>query len=472
MIRNFIERHKVICAIISVAIIAHLALFFALTATAKANPTALHHEFPIPGGGYDPIDYTTLARHILTYGNFSMEPGVHGDAETYRSPGYPFFIAVVEYLTDGIKAVTLFQIVLIALTALVVYLLVLEVSPGSRKTAIAVATLFVFDPVIFFSSQFIATEALYAFLFLLAIYFLVKKTDSPLRMWALAGFTLGLSALARPSGFYMSIPIGIWILIRLWRVGKGNRKPLLKKAVIFFVGLCLVVTTWTIRNGVRTSVYEFSSLSTYNTMFNIPVYLSYKDKRSIEDIRADLDQKMGGLTDTEKRDSRNGPLMRKIEKDILLPNLPNYLFFHISKSINFFVAPGSKFAYGFLLGFWDGQPIDTWHPETSFVNSLIEGRWRDVGRVLYQNIVYFPESLFLLIMCAFGLYWSLFSRNPYAKLIFGMVVFLALLTSPITNPRYRVPVLPFIYFSGIAGITLVLEKRSLRRSQRPLTPSR
>lgn len=192
-------------------------------------------------------------------------------------------------------------------------------------------------------------------------------------------------------------------------------------------------------------------------MFNLPVYLSYKDKKPIEEIRSELSAKMGGLSDFQMRDSRNGPLMRKIEWDILKPNLANYVFFHVSKSVNFFVAPGSKLAYGFLEGFWQGVTIDTWHPETSFVNSLIEFRFRDVLSIIYQNILYFPESLFLLAMFVFGLYWSLFSKTSAAKLLVGCIIFLGLLTSPITNPRYRVPVLPLVYIAGIAGIYLAVD---------------
>ena len=57
-----------------------------------------------------------------------------------------------------------------------------------------------------------------------------------------------------------------------------------------------------------------------------------------------------------------------------------------------------------------------------------------------------------------GLYWSFVSRSDSAKLIFGLIIFLALLTSPISNPRYRAPVLPLVYISGIAGASLVFKK--------------
>lgn len=470
MIRKFIEEHRLLCVIVSVAVIFHIGVFFTLKSIASNNPQALHSTFPFPGGGYDPVDYLTLAENMLAHGNFSMLPGPNGDAETYRTPGYPLFVALVQLLTGGIGVISLFQIILMAISAFIVYFLIIEISPTYKNIALFVAALFVFDPSVLYGTQFLTTESLYTLPLLLSMYFIVKKTASSFLSYGLAGIFLGLSALVRPSGFYMVVPFGIWLIICLCKT--NDRKHLLVQSGIFFLGLLIITLPWTIRNGVRTGVYEFSSLSTYNTMFNIPVYLSYRDKRAIEDIRADLDKMMGGLTDTEKRDSRNGALMRKIEWNILKPSFLHYTFFHVSKSANFFFSPGLKLDANALKGFWEGQPIETWHPETSFMNSLIERRWNDVFRVIKQNMLYVPESIFLLLMFIFGLYWSLFSRFPAAKLIFGCVLFMGLLTSPITNPRYRAPITPFVYLSGIAGISLALDKYKNRSISKEISHKR
>ena len=96
----------------------------------------------------------------------------------------------------------------------------------------------------------------------------------------------------------------------------------------------------------------------------------------------------------------------------------------------------------------------------SLANSLLDGRFGDVLLIFYQNILSIPESFFLLIMFVGGiyLYWNDIWRNHSVKLIFLMIFFLALLTSPLSNHRYRVPVLPFMYIAGLAGTSLAIKK--------------
>ena len=456
MIRSFIAANKTFCIIVSAAVIVHCGIFFTFKHIAAEHPLALHNAFPIPGGGYDPLDYLDLGQNILHYGNFSMQPGSNAPAETYRTPGYPFFVAAVLGLTGNVDGIVFFQIILLAFAALIIYLTVLEIMPAYRWLALVVVSIFVFEPTIFMSTQFVATEVLYTTLFLLSVYLLVKKSSKPVMTWALAGFVLGLSALARPSGLYMSIPILIWITINFFKA--QDRKQLLRQTGAFMLALLVIVSGWSLRNMVRTGIFGFSSLSAYNTLFNIPVYLSYKDKTPVEESRKVLTEKVGGLNDFQKRDIRNSAIMEKVAWEVLKPNIVNYTFYHVSKSANFFFSPGTKLVSRFAEGFWEDQPHDTWHPETSFINSLIEGRWGDVFMIIYQNILFFPETLVLVLMFIGGLYWSLFSPLKQAKLIVGLILFLGLLTSPITNARYRVPVMPLIYFSGLSGIVLAYQK--------------
>jgi len=464
LIRNYIQEHKVLCAIISLAIIAHLSLFITLKTLATIHPKAIHSSFPMAGGGFDSYQYVTLADNIIEYGNFSLEPGVSGNAETFRTPAYPFFVAIIKYFTKTLDAVPVGHIVLMALSAFLTYTIILSIFPNYKKIALVTVALFAFDPAVFYSTQFIATEALYTFTFLLCMFFLLRKSHQTTTTYTLAGIFFGLSALVRPSGLYMIIPIGVWFL---WRIFKSEfkgarRKEILHPVLIFCLAAFLVISPWFMRNGVRTGVYALSSLDAYNTInFNLPVYLSYKGeyKQSIVDIRTDLHKKIGNLSDEEQMDLRNSALIKEVVWETLSPNLFSYAFFHTTKSANFFFSPALKLDISFFQGFFEGGVGESWHPQTSFINSIIDGRIKDVFRSLYQNIFYLPESIFLLIMFLLGLYWYWSARkSDSVKLIFLVVFFLALLTSPITNPRYRIPVTPFIYLAGVAGSALVFEK--------------
>src|SRR3989338_2147901 len=240
MIKKFIANHKVLCVIVFVAVIVHLSLFFTLKSLSKQHPNSLHHEFPIVGGGFDGIQYPTLADNIITYQNFSMEAGYNGSPETFRTPGYPFFVAVVKYFTGSMDFVPIAQIIILALAAFLVYFAILAISPEYKTIGLIVSALFLFDPIAFFSSQFIAAESMYFFTFLLCMYLLLQKTFSERVAYIFAGISFGLSALMRPSGLYMIIPIGIWMIYLF--IKSKNRKRIAISAGLFCLMVVLVLS--------------------------------------------------------------------------------------------------------------------------------------------------------------------------------------------------------------------------------------
>ena len=458
-IRHYIEEHKYFFVIVSIGIIVHLGVFVTLKSLSIAHPDSLHHMFPIIGGGFDSTQYDTLSDNILNHWSFSMQSGPNGSPETFRTPIYPFFIALIKYLTGSINALSIFQILILAFSAYLAYIICLSVAPEHRKIALATTAFFILDPVSFFASQFQATESLYTFLFLSSIYFLVKRSGSQARAFGMAGLFYGLSTLTRPSGLYMIVPIGLWAIWRLFR--SHDRKAMCINIGIFCLITTIVLGPWYIRNGVRTGIYSLSSLEAYNTLnFNLPVYLSYESgyKLSIENVRTNLHNKIGNISDEEQMDLRNSPMIKGVVWNELKPHLVGYTLFHMSKSMNFLFSPGTKLDANILQGFWEGQPQEDWHTQTSIVNSIIDGRLRDVLSWLYGNIIYLPESIFLTCLFLSGLYWSIISKSYNARLLFFCIVFLGLLTSPITNPRYRAPIVPFIYFSGFMGGALLIER--------------
>jgi hypothetical protein len=458
-IRAFIQEHRIFFVIVCVAMFLHIAAFFTFKHLSIKYPNAIHNTFPISGGGFDSVQYATLAENILKYGNFSMQPGAHGVADAYRTPGYPFFIAVIEYISGTIDAVPIFQALLFVGAAFFMYMMALSISPKFKKAALVAVALLMIDPMTFYSSTFICTESLYTFFFTGALYFVIK-TPYKIKNYVIAGLFLGVSTLVRPSGYYMIIPIGLWMLWRIVKRGENaeNRKYVFKLGVALVFTAAIVVAPWYVRNGVRTGVYSLSSLEAINTiMFNMPMYLSYKSNytRSIDSIRADLYKKAGNLTEDDLMDAKNSAKIKEVVWAELRPNILSYGFFHMSKSINFFFSPGLKYETDTVKSFWQESEGKVWHPEKSLVNSFIDRRWKDVFMWAFHNLFYLPESLFLLAIFIGGLYWCIASRLSASFLIFGNILFLAVLTSPLSNPRYRVPVVPLMYLSGIIGLMMI-----------------
>lgn len=467
-IRQFTNKHRYLFLILAIGVIAHLGVSATLKTLALKNPDALHSGYPVIGGGFDAFHYDRLSDNLLKHRVFSLEFGEGAVPETFRTPAYPLFVAFVKLVTGSVEALPIFQIILLAGSAILAYGICLLVAPGYKKVALLTSLFFLFDPVSFFSSQFIATEALYTFLFLVCVYFILKDGARPNLSFAIAGIFFGLSALTRPSGLLMIIPIGIWFLWHLLFPKSELRKQIFISAVVFFLASATVLAPWIIRNGEKTGVYAFSSLSAYNPLnFNLPVYLSYKSNYevSIEEARADLHQKIGNISDKEQLDLKNSPIIKEVVWETLKPDLFEYAFFHAAKSANFFWSPGSKLDASFLKGFFESQPTEDWNTKTSIVNSIMDGRFEDAFLWLKQNILFLPESIFLLCLFFLGLFWVFVSRSHLAGLIVVFVLFMGLLTSPISNPRYRAPIVSFIYFSGFMGAAVLVERWKKRASK-------
>ena len=214
------------------------------------------------------------------------------------------------------------------------------------------------------------------------------------------------------------------------------------------------------RNGIRTGVYKLSSLDAYNSFyFNVPQYFQYKDGIPIENTRAKMIAESGNLTESEQRDIKNSAIMKSIVWDKMKGHLIDYAIFHTSKSANFFLASGLKLDYGFFNGLWMIPNSDgMWDPSMSLVNSILDGRFKDVWIWFLYNAIYIPESLFLLLISLCGLYWTIFSKISSSRFFLALIIWLALVSGQLSNPRYRIPVIPLMYLSGVAGVVMILDK--------------
>jgi 4-amino-4-deoxy-L-arabinose transferase-like glycosyltransferase len=458
-IRDFIKEHKIFAVIALAAVFVHLLVFFYLLQLSAAHPSAVNGSFPMIGGGGDSTDYVNLAENMLRYHNFSLIPGSGSNPETFRTPAYPFFVAAVILFTGGIKAVPIFQIVLLVLCGFLVYKTALAFSSKYKAVGLIAAGLFMFDPALFFTTQFVTTESIYTFLLLISVYFLISRSYPQKIGYIISGISFGLSVLTRPSGILLLVPLAIFML---WNLCHSKEKgSYLLNSVYMIAALFLVVSPWIIRNGVRTGVYKIASVDSYNAInFNVPQYFNYRYGTPIEGVRSSLHAQIGGLSDLEQRDIKNSAIIKAVVWNKMRGHLLDYAVFHVSKSFNFFFSSGLKFDLNFLSSFYEDSPSNlVWHPEKSLVNSVLGGNMRQALGLFKENAIYIPESVFLLLVFILGLYWTISMRSRSASLFFGLIVMLALVTGQLSNPRYRIPVIPFMYITAAAGAMEMLARR-------------
>jgi 4-amino-4-deoxy-L-arabinose transferase-like glycosyltransferase len=184
--------------------------------------------------------YLPAANRILTIGTFN-DPDTSSASK--QAPGYAVFLALAQWISARwyLSLVVCLQMLLDYCVAL--FLLFL----GNRETSTEAGWLagvlwLVFPPAIVIST-WITSETLFTTLLVLSMVMLIRSLahQRGVRLSFTAGLTLGVTTLVR--GTTLLLPVFFFAISCF----QGIPKRLLK-CTLFFVGMCLLVLPWTLRN--------------------------------------------------------------------------------------------------------------------------------------------------------------------------------------------------------------------------------
>ena len=174
----------------------------------------------------DSSGYIDLSKHILAL-DYSGYDGM-------RSPGYPLIIA----MSFGNLYLTVFyQFLLGVLTAVLWYLLLINLNFSKKSSLIITLFLQTFINVYFFETA-ILMESLVLFLISL-IFYLITYNNQSLKINVILGFIMGFLVLTKP--FYLFIPFllfGFWFL-----KSSGDLKKMSSKLIVLVIPI-LVFIGW------------------------------------------------------------------------------------------------------------------------------------------------------------------------------------------------------------------------------------
>ena len=216
----------------------------------------------------DSYEYLRLSNVLASKGSFIAENGT--SFEIFRTPGYPFFLAIFHGLMKiPLDGVVLIQIAMTLLAAFIVYKTAMMVEP---KIAFLSAVIVLFDPPIIIYSMTILSEALFLplislFLFFFVAYLKGKKTGHLI----LSAIFLAISAYVRPVSYYLIFVIPVFIL---YAGGREKFLKSLKQALIFLAVAYFIVGLWQVRNYYQCHNYIFCSSDGHN-MSKIGLLKSY-----------------------------------------------------------------------------------------------------------------------------------------------------------------------------------------------------
>jgi 4-amino-4-deoxy-L-arabinose transferase-like glycosyltransferase len=197
----------------------------------------------------------------------------HTFPSIFRTPGYPFFIALIYSISGKFpQAVLIFQYFLDSLTALLVVLIFFRIFRKPVYSYIA-GILYALNPFTVFYSNLILTETLFTFILATAVYFFILFLQDYQRKYLiLSSFLLGLCTLCRPISLYLPLLLIPFILTIGYRI-----KDKIINVLIFLMIFYIILLPWYVRNYHKYDYWTLATVKDFNIFYyEAPAILMYR----------------------------------------------------------------------------------------------------------------------------------------------------------------------------------------------------
>jgi len=404
----------------------------------------------------DAAGYHRIAVNLLDHQTFSASSKSPYESDTTRTPGYPFFLAVIYAMVGQRPFIAIFvQTIIGAFTCLLLYKIAATLF--NKKIAVAAGWLLAFEYTNVIHTNLLLSETMFLFIFCSSIFFLARFiTTKDNKDVTLAAILLGLATLCRPVSVYLVIFLIVVFCFRF----RSNLMIGMRKYALFAFVFFLTIAPWMVRNYVVSDSFTISyhqrAVIRWN-MKHVSVLLrASKDPRPLAsgvDLNANTK-----MNDMEKLNPRTS-LLNKMAQAVVLDTKK-----YISGAIHFFMLPGSNKLLELLdLPVYRLANINTNKGLLEKVTVLT--RNRSVGSLAW--LCFCTVYLLVLYMTA-GLGFFTLYRSERVKFVLLMVIifYFTIASAPFSfTDRYRLPIMPFVIIFSIHGAfflqRILLEK--LRR---------
>lgn len=403
----------------------------------------------------DSYDYCYLAENIrnqfIFYCGNLNEPIVFENF-TKRPPVYGLFILLFSLFTKSKLLLLLIQNVL----SIVSIILTINIFnkhfslTGKHKIFIVLIAVSISQ---FIYANYLMSEIVLQFLIILLCY-TFQNTISNKSLWWLLGFQLiiVLLFLTKPVFYLFVIPN---ILICIW-LSKH-----ISKASFFSLIPILALVVYMSWNKQRTGHFEFSSiqnlaLKNYNLLY---FHTNRYNKDYAYKINDKIDKEIAQLDSyKEKQQAIKALSTQYIKKDFL-----SYTWFHLKGSFRMFIDPGRFDLYNFF-NFKNKS-------EVGFLEHLnnngITGAFNYFKKQPLIIILLLPIILIfnLLKLYGFSKYWIINYKASPPVFWFSLfiILYVTLLTGPLSASRFLVPLLPLYCMFASLGLLSHFKKFQLTK---------
>ena len=243
----------------------------------------------------DSFDYIQLAENLRINRIFSWDEDGPFLPNSFRTPGYPFFLFLHKAVFGHYSSALITQFVLVVASAYLLFLLAERLD--KQRIGELAAAIFLFMPFsIQVSLQFL-TQPLFTFVLMLAVWFWVLFLETNHRKHFLsASILLPILALIRPIAVFIYIPFIISLLF-------SNRKRFFYYSAILIITFFSVLSPWMLRNYRLFNEFSLSSIAPYQLYFyDAPAVYSFNHGISYAEAREFLEASMNESTQASSFD--------------------------------------------------------------------------------------------------------------------------------------------------------------------------
>jgi 4-amino-4-deoxy-L-arabinose transferase-like glycosyltransferase len=404
----------------------------------------------------DTNSYMDYARAI-TEGDFWAYPSA------LRTPIYPLFLALFQM---QIIPAMLGQIAVSLVTIYLTYSLAARIFKD-QKIALLAGVLLAFSLESITHTYYLLTETLFTLLFVASVAALMRSRNQHALRWVTVSAVLMAAAiLTRPIALVYPVVMAVLLLCESapWRVR-------LQKAALFSGVTLLILGIWVVRNRTVIQLPTISTISADSMLYyNAASLVANQTGQNERDVRQDLGMQVDsllntrGLLDTAANRSR---LTSELGKQIILSDPVSYAYVHLKSDLNSLLPDTDLLE---ILGITSGQK-----GTLDFIKQ--HGLW--AGIVYYFDGAYgliFLLVPFILLLCLVyigflvGTARLLWQRKFFPLAVLALPILYGILfPGSASNPRFRVPVMPFMVIIAAYGLVYLDQIWRVRRAGQSVT---
>ena len=381
---------------------------------------------------------------------------------TYRTPGYPLFLAFV-YALFGARpwVVILIQVFIGTFTIFLVHLWARQWF--NERVANISALLYAVEPHVIVYGACLLTETLFVFIVLLSVYMWYRGIRNENIIYVSAGaLLLGYSALVRP---ILIVFPGLLIVLSLFL--KGARPGFkIKSSLVMILFFSLAVSPWLVKNYLQYGHFSLTHINGYNLLYVSAAYTEVaRTGKTYLDVCRDFD-----VISKEKGAFATSDLFKQsdIFSGIALTYMRDHPGLYIRRHLTGMVTLFTNLASTDTMDLVGLDSMKKKYNVYEFHNFIDMIKWYFQNKTFDEIFFGLSVSAFLILtylFCFYGI-WAALSDKLYSCLInnISIAFYFCFMTGVFGVARYRLPLIPFYIIFSAYGITKLLGKLSINNS--------